>query len=122
MSGYTPQVGDTVRLDRWHPSQAEEVLCVGQQRWMGRDLDGEEYSHPISIEPNYWVKVEPVTPLPDQWCYILDSSYVGSGHETRQAALEFAQCHVKKGSEVIAMIHIWSDEDGDHSQIERIEQ
>ena len=119
MSGYTPQVGDTVRSARWYSAHAVEVLFVGQQRWMGRDLDGGEYSHPISIAPNYWVKVEPVTPLPERWCYILDGTYVGSGQETRQAALEFAQCH---GRAVIAVLHIWSDEDGDHSQIERIEQ
>ena len=119
MSGYTPQVGDTVRSARWYSVPAVEVLFVGQQRWMGRDLDGGESSHPISIEPGYWVKVEPVTPLPERWCYVLDGTYVGSGQETRQAALEFAQCH---GRAVIAVLHIWSDEDGDHSQIERIEQ
>ena len=116
MSDYTPQVGDTVRSARWYPRHGVEVLFVGQQRWMGRDLGGGEYSHPIHGD---WVKVEPVTPLRDQWCYILDSAYVGFGHETRQASLEFAQCH---GRAVIAVLHIWSDEDGDHSQIERIEQ
>jgi hypothetical protein len=117
---YTPQVGDIIRREGWssRESSMTVVASTDDYLWLIGDDDKQPETHwrrPWDWAGE-WVKVEPVVPLPERWRNIYDDGADTLAHRSR------AKADSRASDGRIAVIHWWTDDDGDHCEIERVDQ
>jgi hypothetical protein len=99
MSGYTPQVGDRVRLLPWSQPWIT-VTAVGGHKFLATDKSGIESSY--YIEAN-WLKVPEPVVYPERWINVYRRA-TSVGHYERLAADSNSA-----GLGRIAVIHLAAD-------------
>ena len=109
---YTPEVGHRIRLRHWGPGLWVDVKFIDDDIMFGRNHTGA--SVVWSIADLIWVKVEKPAPLPDVWCNAYPG-HLSTSYPTRSAAEQRA------APDRLAVVHVWTDEKGDHAEIERCE-
>ena len=105
---YTPQVGDRIQREGWRGSWIDVRYADGAY-FAGYGEDG-EFTYDI-LDGGPWVKVEVPEPLPERWI----TFYPGTTFR-----IDDAQTLPQVSGTGIARLHFWSDESGDHAEIERI--
>jgi hypothetical protein len=98
MSGYTPQVGDRVRLGSWLDGVYVTVVATGRYMFLAEDQAGGESAGVLTG----WLKVPEPVVYPELWVNIEASAYA-SAYRTREDADEYA--HTGR----IAVIHLAAD-------------
>jgi hypothetical protein len=116
---YVPQVGDTVRKPAWvnDPHLWLQVVATNGPVFLANYASNGRPSSTSWGLGAEWVKVdwvEPPTPLPDAWInvypgYLWSPFAYGDADRASGGAL----------ADRIAVLHIWTDADGDHAEIER---
>ena len=110
-------VGDLVKLEAWPDERAMRITAIGEIRFLAIALDEGERAYLISAA---WLKVEPVKPLPDSWFSVLANGFTGNSY-AKSAEEAVARARNSQGKEVVAVIHIGTDENGeDFALIERV--
>jgi hypothetical protein len=114
---YTPVVGHEVRYCAWSNAEALEVTAVGRFEFLTLTRDGlHEQSWKLAGD---WIQVVKPEPLTETWIA------VRADGNTRPVATSFASAilmHERTWPYMatVAVVHIWTDTDGDHAEIERV--
>jgi hypothetical protein len=116
---YTPVAGHEVRQAHWGDDDALEVTAVGRFEFLTLTLDGKhEASWKLAGD---WVQVVKPEPLPDTWVGVANHGGTWTPTGATSFATAVAKCQQAWGSTpCVAIIHAWTDADGDHAEIERV--
>jgi hypothetical protein len=117
---YVPAVGDMVRMPTWHDAyEALEVTAVGRFEFLTLSLNGlHEESWSLADE---WIQVVKPEPLTETWTAVRAD---GGTYRVARATSFATAVKMHEGTWpyllTFAVIHIWTDADGDHAEIERV--
>jgi hypothetical protein len=117
---YIPIVGDMVRMATWHDAyEALEVTAVGRFEFLTLSLNGlHEESWSLADD---WVQVVQPEPLTETWTAVRAN---GEGYRIHEATSFATAVKIHEGTWPyllpVAVIHIWTDADGDHAEIARV--
>ena len=100
MSGYTPQVGDRVRLSHWSDFEFATVTAVGRDKFLAKDYYGEELKYALNWG---WVKVPDPAVYPERWINVYADHVMNGGWCSRADADRIATANR------IAVIHLAAD-------------
>jgi hypothetical protein len=116
---YIPIVGDMVRMSTWHDSyEALEVTAVGRFEFLTLSLNGlHEESWSLADD---WVQVVQPEPLTDAWVALRADWGTYLPRSATNFATAVAAYKAEWGNAPVAIIHAWTDADGDHAEIERV--
>jgi hypothetical protein len=115
---YTPVVGHMVRHRDWDDVEALQVTAVGRFEFLTLTRDGlHEQSWKLAGD---WIHVVQPEPLTEIWAAV----QADGGTYRVARATSFSTAEIVHEQEFdylpVAIIHIWSDTDGDHAEIARV--
>jgi hypothetical protein len=115
---HMPAVGDMVRLSHWIAGDALKVTAVGRDNFLAIEY-GDPHERSWNIDDD-WVQVVQLEPLTETWTAVRANGL----HHRLENATNFAQAAKMSqrahGRSPVAIVHIWTDADGDHVEIERV--
>jgi hypothetical protein len=115
---YTPAVGHMVRQSGWGDADTLEVTAVGRFKFLTLTRDGlHEQSWKLAGE---WVQVVQPEPLTETWAALRSDGGTYLPRSATNFATALAAYKAEWGNAPVAVIHIWTDADGDHAEIERV--
>jgi hypothetical protein len=118
---HIPAVGDMVRLSHWADAyESLEVIAVGRTTFLTLAIDHSDTERQWSLDDD-WVQVVQLEPLTETWTAVRANGEGYRIHEATSFATTLAGYKAAWSAYTpVAIIHAWTDSDGDHVEIERV--